>query len=151
MGLVHAWWQLAQGAVPSITHLRAVNPYVESGLQRGSGGSFLPRQQAPAAAASAAALGEVCTSISSFAFQVSVQLFTRASLQYGCWSSTEPHAAPFHSFAGNQCTHADELAARAAGGPGSSCRHVAAHSLLARPCSAPTAAPLVASSQQGCT
>jgi len=65
LGMLHAWWQLSQCAAPGITHLRAVNPYVEGSLQRSQGAVFLPRQPAAGFAVS-----DLCTGISSFAFQV---------------------------------------------------------------------------------
>jgi len=64
LGMLHAWWQLTHCAAPGITHLRAVNPYVEGSLQRSQGAVFLPRQPA------AGFVGSLCTGISSFAFQV---------------------------------------------------------------------------------
>lgn len=65
LGMLHAWWQLSRSAAPAITHLRTINAYVEGSLQRSQGAVFLPRQAAAGLSAS-----ELCTGISSFAFQV---------------------------------------------------------------------------------
>ena len=70
-GMLHAWRQLSQSLANSITHLRAVNPYVTTSLDQGNVAVSLPRQALPDVVLSPTA-DAPCAGISSFAFQVSL-------------------------------------------------------------------------------
>jgi 3-oxoacyl-(acyl-carrier-protein) synthase/NAD(P)-dependent dehydrogenase (short-subunit alcohol dehydrogenase family)/acyl carrier protein len=87
LGVLRAALQLAQGVTHAITHLRQVNPYVASILERSHVAVHLPRQQAPRPGKRL----EAVTGVSSFAFQG-----TNAHLLVSCAASAEPvaEAAP---------------------------------------------------------
>ena len=70
LGMLHAWHQLCQASPLSLTHLRAVNPYVASSLDGARQPVQLPRQAAPLALPTAEA-DTYCVGISAFAFHVS--------------------------------------------------------------------------------
>ena len=85
LGMLHVWRQLSQGATHSITHLRALNPYVISSLEGGKTPVHLPRQAAPAVLPTADA-DEHHGSVSSFAFQVSLPVSWPPA-----WSAQQQH------------------------------------------------------------
>jgi acyl transferase domain-containing protein len=69
VGLLHSLNAVQQAALPSLMHLRALNPFVEGALSSSRSGScFLPRQLAPRAAVLTSQA--LVSGISSFAFQV---------------------------------------------------------------------------------
>lgn len=72
VGVLHSLNAVQQGALPSLMHLRTLNPFVASALGsgRGDGPFFLPRQLAPRAMCGGQGQALV-SGVSSFAFQVS--------------------------------------------------------------------------------
>lgn len=72
VGMLHSLNAVQQGALPPLTHLRLLNPFVASalGASRGDGQFFLPRQLAPRGAVSAGQGQGLVAGVSSFAFQV---------------------------------------------------------------------------------
>ena len=69
LGMLHVWRQLSQATSHSITHLRTVNPYVDSSLESSSIPTHVSRQAAPSVMPARDA-DELCAGVSSFAFQV---------------------------------------------------------------------------------
>jgi acyl transferase domain-containing protein len=72
VGMLHSLNAVQQGALPPLTHLRVLNPFVASALggSRGDGQFFLPRQMAPRGAVCAGQGLGLVAGVSSFAFQV---------------------------------------------------------------------------------
>lgn len=85
VGMACAILTLEGQAVPSLPHLRTVNPHVVSSLDaaKGTGGTVgFPRQAA--ALTNATSDGRVTSGVSSFAFQASCQTQAAASKSC-CW------------------------------------------------------------------
>jgi len=72
LGMFRAWSQLSFNMVHSITHLQAMNAYVASSLERCTFLAHAPRQNS-SETAGRGILHSQCISISSFAFQVSLE------------------------------------------------------------------------------
>lgn len=77
VGVLHSLNAVQQGALPSLMHLRTLNPFVASALgsAHGDDSFFLPRQLAPRAVCASGGQGLV-SGVSSFAFQVCLPVIT---------------------------------------------------------------------------
>lgn len=74
VGLLHSLNAVQQAALPSLLHLRTLNPFVGSALPAATGprSFYLPRQLAPQAQTGPGAFSQgLVSGVSSFAFQVS--------------------------------------------------------------------------------
>lgn len=74
VGVLHSLNAVQQGALPSLMHLRTLNPFVASALgsAHGNASFFLPRQLAPRAVCGSSSSQGLVSGVSSFAFQVGV-------------------------------------------------------------------------------
>jgi acyl transferase domain-containing protein len=72
VGVLHSLNAVQQGALPPLTQLRVLNPFVASalGASGGDGQFFVPRQMAPRGAVYAGQGQGLVAAVSSFAFQV---------------------------------------------------------------------------------